>query len=145
MSSSEKRRVLFLCTGNSCRSQMAEGWLRALAGERFECLSAGTAPQGINPRAVAAMEACGIDISGQVSQHIDEFLAAPPDLVVTVCDHAAESCPTFPGTTDVVHWPFPDPAHAQGSEAEIAAEFAAVRDAIRERLEEWLGGITEPG
>jgi len=123
---------------------MAEGWLRELAGERFECLSAGTNPQGVNPRAVAAMKARGVDISAQDSQHIDAFLAAPPDLVVTVCDHAAESCPTFPGTTAIVHWPFDDPAHAQGSEAEIEAQFARVRDEIRERIDAWLQAGAAP-
>ena len=130
--------VLFLCTGNSCRSQMAEGWLRQLASERFECLSAGTEAHGLNPRAVEAMAAAGVDIAGARSKTIDAFRASPPDLVVTVCGDAAESCPTFPGATRVVHWPFPDPAGATGTDAEIRAEFAAVRDAIRARIEAWL-------
>jgi len=131
-------RVLFLCTGNSCRSQMAEGWLRELAGDRFEVLSAGTAPQGLNPRAVETMAEAGVDISGQTSDAIGEFLADPPELVVTVCRHAAENCPTFPGATNIVHWPFADPADAEGTDEEIRAEFAGVRDVIRGRITEWL-------
>lgn len=130
--------VLFLCTGNSCRSQMAEGWLRHLAGDRFECLSAGTEAHGLNPRAVESMAAAGVDVTGARSKTIDEFRADPPDLVVTVCGDVAESCPAFQGATRVVHWPFPDPAGATGTDAEIQAEFAAVRDAIRARIEAWL-------
>jgi len=134
----ERARVLFLCTGNSCRSQMAEGWLRHLAGERFESLSAGTDPQGLNPRAVAVMGEVGVDIAEQRSQSIDGFPGEPPELVVTVCDRAAAACPTFPGAMRVVHWPFPDPAGATGSEEEILAQFRAVRDSIRARLDAWL-------
>ena len=133
-----KPRVLFLCTGNSCRSQIAEGWLRELAGERFEALSAGTDPQGLNPGAVETMAAVGVDITGQTSDAIGEFLSDPPELVVTVCGHAAENCPTFPGATNIQHWPFHDPAHAQGTPEEIRAEFAGVRDVIRARIAEWL-------
>ena len=131
-------RVLFLCTGNSCRSQMAEGWLRQLCGERFECLSAGTESHGVSPRAVAAMRAAGVDISGQRSKTIDEFLQAPPDLVITVCDDAARRCPTLSAATRVLHWPFPDPARANGGEEELAAVFADVRDRIRRRITAWL-------
>ncbi len=133
-----KPRVLFLCTGNSCRSQIAEGWLRELAGERFDVLSAGTNPQGLNPGAVETMGAVGVDISGQTSDAIGEFVADPPELVVTVCGHAAENCPTFPGATNIVHWPFPDPADAQGTEEEVRAQFARVRDVIRTRIAEWI-------
>lgn len=130
----ERERILFLCTGNACRSQMAEGWLRHLAGDRYESLSAGTAPAGLNPRAVAAMAECGVDISGQRSKSVTEFLADPPSLVVTVCDRAAESCPTFPGRVEVLRWSFPDPAAARGSEAEVRRVFREVRDAIRARV-----------
>jgi arsenate reductase len=117
---------------------MAEGWLRALAGERFEALSAGTHPVGLNPGAERSMAAAGIDIAGQTSDSIQSFLTAPPELVVTVCDNASRSCPSFPGATRVVHWPFPDPADASGSADEIAHAFDSVRDAIRARIETWL-------
>jgi len=138
-------RVLYLCTGNSCRSQMAEGLLRNLAGARFEALSAGTHPVGVNPRAVAAMNAIGIDISAQRSKSIDDFLSDPPDYVVTVCDRARESCPTFPGVTQLVRWSFDDPADATGSDEEIMAEFARVRDEIRASIERWLETHVESG
>ncbi len=134
----KRPRVLFLCTGNSCRSQIAEGWLRHLAGDRFEALSAGVAPQGLNPGAVATMAEVGIDISGQTSDDLAAYLAHPPELVVTVCDHAAERCPLLPGATRVVHWPFVDPAHAEGSDEEVRALFATVRDTIRGTLTRWL-------
>lgn len=133
-------RVLFLCTGNSCRSQMAEGWLRRLAGDRFEVHSAGIQAHGLNPRAVATMEQAGVDISAQRSQTLEEFLAEPPDVVITVCDHAAASCPTLPAKTEVVRWSFPDPASATGSEKELTEVFARVRDSIRQRIEGWLAG-----
>lgn len=131
-------RVLFLCTGNSCRSQMAEGWLRALAPDSIVSLSAGTKPQTVNPGAVRAMAACDVDISSQLSKSIEEFVADPPELVITVCDSAAEACPTLPGSVHVLHWPFDDPADATGSESEVAAVFERVRDEIRVRLEAWL-------
>ena len=131
-------RVLFLCTGNSCRSQMAEGWLRHLAGEHFEALSAGTHPVGMNPGAIAAMSAVGIDISAQSSDSITEYLEDPPELVVTVCDRAAETCPSFPGATKILRWSFVDPADARGSEEEIFEVFCRVRDEIRAAIEGWL-------
>ena len=106
MSTDAKPRVLFPVYRELMSQPDRRGWLRDLAGERFESLSAGVEPQGLNPRAVATMREVGIDISAQRSQNITEFLADPPDLVVTVCDHAAESCPTFPGATQIVHWPF---------------------------------------
>lgn len=133
-------RVLFLCTGNSCRSQMAEGWLRHLAGARFQSFSAGTRPQGLNRGAVASMERVGIDISSQQSKDIVDFVADPPDLIVTVCESAAKDCPQFDGPTHVAHWPFPDPAHARGSEESVSQEFDAVREAIRARIEDWITG-----
>lgn len=141
---SDKPRVLFLCTGNSCRSQLAEGWLRHLAGDRLVALSAGTHPQGVNPRAIAVMAEVGVDISGHTSDVITDFLGDPPELVITVCGNAAETCPTFPGATQVLHWPFPDPADATGSEEEILAEFRAVRDAVRARITTWLEEGAEP-
>lgn len=131
-------KVLFLCTGNSCRSQMAEGWLRKLAPDGVVALSAGTNPQGINPRAIRAMAQVGIDISEQRSQSIDEFLVDPPDLVISVCDNAKESCPNFSGQVERLHWPFFDPAEARGNDAEVDAVFADVRDQIRSKIESWL-------
>lgn len=142
-------RVLFLCTGNACRSQMAEGWLRHLAGERIESLSAGTDPHGLNPRAVAAMADAGVDISGQRSESIELYLAPDtrPDLVIAVCDAAAANCPTLPGA-QTLRWPFPDPApggqDAGADEAAITQNFHTVRDAIRARLEAWLEAGAEP-
>lgn len=133
-----KQRVLILCTGNSARSQMAEGLLRALAGERMEVWSAGSRPSTVNPLAIAAMRERGIDISQYRSKHLDEFLAQPFDVVLTVCDNAAASCPVFPGPAQRIHWSFPDPAAAAGDEAERLAVFRQVRDAIEARLREWL-------
>ena len=144
-----KPRVLFLCTGNACRSQMAEGWLRHLAGKRVEACSAGTDPHGLNPRAVQAMADAGVDISGHASEALDGYLVEGkrPDLVIAVCASAADNCPTVPGAATLA-WPFPDPAPGGqdlgGSEAEIMANFHAVRDAIRERLEAWLAGGAPP-
>lgn len=131
-------RVLFLCTGNSCRSQMAEGWLRSLAPDSIVALSAGTKPQTVNPGAVRAMSACDVDIAAQSSKSIEEFVADPPELVITVCDAAAEVCPTLPGSVHVLHWPFDDPADATGTESEIVVVFERVRDEIRTRIEAWL-------
>src|SRR3954453_7985 len=105
-----KKKVLFLCTGNSCRSQMAEGLLRHVAGDRFEAASAGTHPQGLNPDAVAAMQEIGIDISHQRSKHVDDFAGDQFHSVITVCDRAKESCPIFPSTRSLLHWSFDDPA-----------------------------------
>ena len=135
-----KKRVLFLCTGNSCRSQMAEGLLRSLAGERFEVHSAGTRPQGVNPRAVCAMRELGIDIGAQSSEHVDRYLGTGIDTVITVCDHAAENCPTFPERARRIHWRFDDPAMATGTDAERMEVFRHVRDEIHEALHNWLAG-----
>jgi len=133
-----KQRILILCTGNSARSQMAEGLLRELAGERMEVWSAGSRPSTVNPLAIAAMRERGIDISRQRSKHLDEFLAQPFDVVLTVCDNAAANCPIFPGPAQRIHWSFPDPAAATGDETERLAVFRQVRDAIEARLREWL-------
>ena len=135
-----KQRILFLCTGNSCRSQMAEGLLRSLAGARFEVHSAGTRPQGVNPRAVYAMRELGIDIETQSSDHVDSYLRTGVDTVITVCDHAAENCPTFPERVRRIHWSFDDPAKATGTEAERMEVFRRVRDEIRDALRNWLAG-----
>jgi arsenate reductase len=132
------QRVLFLCTGNSARSQMAEGLLRHLAGDRYAVFSAGTHPSVVNPLAIAAMREIGSDISGHRSKSLTEFLDQPFDYVITVCDQAAEACPVFPGPAQRLHWSFPDPAAATGTEAERLAAFRAVRDAIAARLRAWL-------
>lgn len=129
-----KRRVLFLCTGNSCRSQMAEGWLRSLAGDRFEVESAGTDPVGLNPGAVAVMREVGVDIAGQRSKSLARFLDQRFDHVISVCDRARESCPTLPGAATLLHWSFDDPAAAQGSAEERQAVFRRVRDEIAARV-----------
>ncbi|MBI5439605.1 MAG: arsenate reductase ArsC [Deltaproteobacteria bacterium] len=134
-----KKEVLFLCTGNSCRSQMAEGWLRHLGHERFMALSAGTDPQGLNPLAVQVMAEAGVDISGQRSKSVDEFLGRDIDVLITVCGEARESCPMFIGKVrERRHWPLPDPAKAQGAPSEVLVVFRRVRDDIRRRVEELL-------
>src|SRR5215211_6081474 len=134
----EKKRVLFLCTHNSARSQMAEGLLRDLAGDRFEVMSAGTEATRVRPLAIRAMEEIGVDISGQESQTLDRYLKEPFDRVVTVCDDANEACPFFPGAKGRLHWSFEDPSKAEGSEEERLAVFRSVRDRIRQRIEDDL-------
>jgi len=139
MSPAAKLKVLFLCTGNSCRSQMAEGWLRHLQGDRVEACSAGVATHGLNPHAVRVMAEAGVDISGHRSRHIDEFREVPLDLVVTVCSHAHESCPLFPGRTRVVHVGFDDPprlAKSAATEEEALGHYRRVRDEIRQFVAE---------
>ena len=130
--------MLFLCTYNSCRSQMAEGWLRALAGDRIEALSAGTDPSGVHPRVVEVMAEVGVDVSAQSSDALADYLDDPPELVIAVCTRASRSCATFPGHTPVACWPFDDPAQAEGSEDEVLAVFRRVRDEIRARIAAWL-------
>jgi arsenate reductase len=129
-----KLRVLFLCTGNSCRSQMAEGWARALHGDRLEPYSAGTAPGRVDPRAMQVMREAGVDISGHRSKHLQEFIGADFDAVVTVCDKANESCPIFPGHVRRLHAGFDDPprlAAAAATEDERLSHYRRVRDEIR--------------
>lgn len=133
-----KPRVLFLCTGNSCRSQMAEGWLRHLAGDRFEVFSAGTKPAGLNPLAVKVMKESGIDISGHWSKHVSECFGQKFPYVITVCDAAAESCPVLPGVSEKLHWNFVDPAGAHGSAEEKLAIFRKVRDEIGMRVRDFI-------
>jgi len=134
-----KQRVLFLCTGNSCRSQMAEGWLRHMGGDRFEVFSAGIEAHGQNPRAIKVMKEVGVDISGQKSKILDPELLKTIDLLVTVCGHADEHCPMVPATCEKQHWPLNDPARATGSEEDVMAEFRCVRDQIRARIEAFTG------
>ena len=133
-----KWRVLFLCTGNSCRSQMAEGWARHLIGRVVEPYSAGIETHGLNPRAVQVMAEAGVDISNHRSKHVDELRGIDFDLVVTVCGHAHEHCPVFPGPTRVVHVGFDDPprlAAGAGSEEETLGHYRRVRDEIRRLIE----------
>jgi arsenate reductase len=129
-----KKKVLILCTGNSCRSQMAEGILRHYHGDRFEVMSAGTSPSMVNPIAISVMKEIGIDISGHRSKHVDELKGWTFDYVITVCDNAKESCPFFPHTTRMLHWSFPDPAAVHGDIDTVLAEFRRVRDMIKEKF-----------
>ena len=131
-------RVLFLCTHNSARSQIAEGLLRHLAGERFEVMSADTEAAHVRPLAVRAMAEVGVDISGQESKTLERYLGQPFDYVVTVCDEANEACPFFPGAKNRLHWSLEDPAQATGSEEERLAVFRRVRDELRDRIEQEL-------
>ena len=139
---SDKKRVLILCTGNSARSQMAEGLLRELGGARFEVESAGTRPTGVRPEAIEAMREVGIDISRQRSKSVDEFADAEFDYVFTVCDNARENCPVFPGKTGRVHWSFDDPAAVEGEWEERMAVFRRVRDEIAAHLREWADSVS---
>ena len=130
----EKQRVLILCTGNSARSQMAEGLLRHDAGDRFDVESAGTKPGHVRPEAIAAMREIGIDISSHRSKHVDEFQSQSFEYVLTVCDNANETCPIYSGQTNRIHRSFEDPAAVQGTEEERLASFRRIRDQIREYL-----------
>jgi arsenate reductase len=130
-----KQRILFICTHNSARSQMAEGLLRTLGGDQFEAYSAGTEATRVRPLAIEAMAELGIDITRQQSKTLDRYLAESFDEVITVCDTAAEACPVFPGAKRQRHWSFPDPSQATGSKEEQLAVYRAVRDAIRARIE----------
>jgi arsenate reductase (thioredoxin) len=130
--------VLFLCTANSCRSQMAEGWLRHLAGRRLESLSAGTHPTRLNPLVVRVMAEVGIDVSRHTSDAIEAHLADPPDLVIAVCSAALAGCPTLPGRIPLLSWPFEDPAQVRGSELEVLRAFRGTRDALGARIRDWL-------
>lgn len=134
------RRVLFLCTHNSARSQMAEGLLRHLAGGRFDAYSAGTEATHVRPGAIAVMAELGVDISGQESETLERYLGEPFDYVITVCDDANETCPVFPGAENRLHWSFEDPSRAAGGEEERLAVYRRVRDEIRARIEEELLG-----
>lgn len=137
----KKFRVLFLCLGNSCRSQMAEGLLKHMAGDRFETESAGTIPCFVHPRAIQVMAELGIDISDQRSKHVQEFTGESFDFVISLCGKS--NCPSFIGKIGTsLHWPFPDPISASGTEEKVLGEFRTVRDAIRTKLEEF---IADPG
>jgi arsenate reductase len=133
---SRQKEVLFLCTANSCRSQMAEGFARSLAPKGVRVYSAGTEPRQIHPLAVKAMKEQGIDISDQRSKGLEAVPLEKIDVVVTLCGEAAERCPALPKKTEHLHWPLPDPALAQGAEDVVLKTFRAVRDEIRVRVEE---------
>ena len=136
---SDKTNVLFLCTGNSARSQMAEALLRHLAGDRYEVRSAGLEPKGINPYARAVLEEKGLDISRQRSKHLSEYMDQNlGGYLITVCGNADERCPYYPGQGTRLHWPFDDPAAFEGSEEETLAVFRATRDALEARILAWL-------
>ncbi len=138
-----RKRILFLCTGNSCRSHMAEGFLRSLGGDRFDAFSAGTTPAGyVHPLAIRAMQELNIDISRHTSKSLDAFRGQKFDYVITVCDSARAACPTYTGATERLHWSFDDPAQAQGDDERKMAVFRRVRDEIRQRLELFLA--TQP-
>jgi arsenate reductase len=138
-----KAAILVLCTGNSARSQMAEGLLRRAAGDRFDIFSAGTKPSSLRAEAIAVMAEIGIDISGQRSKSVDEFIGRPFRYVITVCDNARESCPVFPAQTERLHWGFEDPAAVEGTLAERAAAFRRIRNQIAQRVEGFVAGPTD--
>jgi len=125
------KNILVLCTGNSCRSQLAEGYLRHFAGEKANIYSAGIETHGVNPKAILAMAEDHLDISGHTSNHVDEYMSIPFDYVITVCDNASEACPFFPGQVERFHQNFPDPAKATGTTEDIMDEFRRVRDLIK--------------
>jgi arsenate reductase len=131
-------KVMFVCTGNSCRSQMAEGFARELGKGRLEAFSAGTMAAGVNARAVAVMQEAGIDISQQTSKEVDERLLRSMDIVITLCDNAREACPWVPARVEQQHWPVKDPVGTKGSEDRIMKEFRRARDEIRDKIEQFL-------
>ena len=135
----KKTRLLVLCTGNSARSQMAEGLFRAMGGGHYEVFSAGTQPSQVRPEAIAVMREIGIDISAHRSKSIDGFAGQPFDYVVTVCDNARDNCPVFPGGGQRIHWSLEDPAAVQGTEEERCAAFRSIRDRLKERVRAFVG------
>lgn len=140
---SDRTRVLILCTGNSARSQMGEGLLRHLAGDRFEVASAGVSPTRVRPEAIKAMREIGIDISDQQAKSVDVFTGQEFDYVITVCDNANEHCPVFPGNTTRIHWSFDDPALAEGNDESRLAVFRRVRDEILSYLTQFIAKHNE--
>lgn len=141
-----KPTILILCTGNSCRSHMAEGILRAAAGDLLDVHSAGSNPAGyVHPKAIAVLKEIGIDISAHTSKHMNEFLSGKVDIVVTVCGNADQACPMFPGQVKRYHWGFEDPAHATGTDDEILLAFRSTRDSIRLVFEAYAAGLRDAG
>jgi arsenate reductase len=139
--SQHKTQILFLCTGNSCRSQMAEGWGKHLGHEVAKFESAGIEAHGKNPRAIAVMREAGVDISGQESTRVTDEMIRRADIVVTVCGHADEHCPVLPPRVQKIHWPLSDPAKATGTEDEILAQFRATRDEVRRRVADLIQNL----
>src|SRR3954454_11667678 len=140
-----KPLILILCTGNSCRSHLAEGILQAALGDKYAVVSAGSKPAGyVHPLAIKAMAEIGIDVSGHRSKSWNEFMSAPVETVITVCGNADKACPIFPGQVNRHHWPFDDPAHATGTEEEQFAVFRGVRDEIRRCFEAYAAGQRDP-
>lgn len=140
-----KKNILVLCTGNSCRSQMAEGYLRHFAGTRAAVYSAGIETHGVNPKAIAIMMEDGIDISHHTSNHVDEYRHLPFDLIITVCDHARESCPVLPSPAKRFHQNFRDPAKSRGAEEEVWNDFRQVRDEIKAYARQFVADYVEAG
>ncbi len=140
----EKKRVLILCTGNSARSQMAEGLLRHLAGDRFEVFSAGVEPSFVRPQAIEAMNEIGIDISQHRSKSVDEFLDERLDYVITVCDHANQRCPIFPGAVQRIHWSIDDPVVGRSEEMQLEA-FRRARDELQRRIKSFVDDLAPAG
>jgi arsenate reductase len=141
----KRATVLFICTHNSARSQMAEGFLRHLSGGAVEVRSAGTEPGALNPLAVQVMAEEGIDISGHHAKSLDAFLQEPFNYVITVCDDANEACPVFPNARSRLHWGFPDPSRVEGTREERLSVFRAIRDAIRARVEQFVAAVPSEG
>jgi arsenate reductase len=140
----DKIKVLFICTGNSCRSQMAEGWARHLKGDTIDAYSAGLLPGSVNPRAIKVMKEVGVDLSKQRSKHIDELAGINFDYVVTVCDYAKQQCPTFGGQVRVIHKNIEDPSFLEGTEEEIMAAFRKTRDEIKEFIIDLINTLNLP-
>ena len=138
------KKILVLCTGNSCRSQIAEGYLRYFAGDKAEIYSAGVETHGVNPRAIETMQEDGIDISNHTSNNIDEYRNIDFDFVITVCDNAKERCPFFPTNATKFHYNFPDPAKAKGTEEEIKEQFRQVRQLIKNYCDKFITDINQP-
>ena len=141
MGNQSKIRILVLCTHNANRSQMAEGLLRNLGNDKLEIYSAGIEPTEVSPNAMKVMREIGVNMSNHYAKHIDEYVGQGFDYVITVCDEAAERCPFFLGKTTRLHWPFEDPSKFAGTDDEILARFRKVRDAIKEKAAQWLGGL----
>lgn len=133
-----KKRILILCTGNRCRSQMAEGWVRHFGGQWFDVHSAGTQPRGVHPLAIRVMREAGVEIGSQTSEHVDKYRDRRFDVVVTVCDAAREACPVFPNADRTVHQAFDDPDKATGTSEQVLAEFRRVRDEVRDWAEHFV-------
>ena len=133
-----KTKVLFLCTGNSCRSQMGEGLLRHMAGDRYEVFSAGVEPSRIHPMSILVMDELGVDIRSQSSDDVNDYLDAGIDIVISVCDHAAQTCPTFPGDVERIHWGLKDPFHGWDVDESKLPDYRATRDDLKERIQVFL-------